>query len=377
MLKKINKAANPPITAQPVYKFIFAALFCLLVGIFARKLFKFNIWLPAAYIAVNVCILAGWGFYRNFASPKRLAANRMSERLFGVCLLFNLFFCFSVYDVKSPAVWEIVMVMLLSFVFAAGIAAFFAYAETKLLITELEITSPKLTRDKIRIIHITDLHVGLWAGADYLHELVNAVNRQQPDIIVCTGDMKDELLGEDCGEELTELARLQAHDGKFAIFGNHDYVNTAEAADFAGQCGFTVLDGRAEEAAGLVIAGCGDRDHLIKQQWGLTKSEHLILNYEFVQQKAFLVVLRHRQLAEDGQQTHFDLQLSGSKHGISPFRLILRKLGLAAVGRKLKECRQGGLLYKTDGAGYIGAPVRVFCKPEITIIDLIKEDEEA
>lgn len=375
MLKKINKAEKPPVTSN----LICCAALGVLFGWFVFRsgtAFRMRGLLPAAlYAAVNLVFAAGWIVLKYFVSLKRYEANRNDERTFGAWLLFDaaayaLLLCF-----KPETSLKSAVVILLSLLLAGLLTFFFSVRETRLVITEIETESPKLKRDKIRIVHVTDLHAGLWAGGRYLKELVAAVNGQQPDVIVCTGDIKDERLGIDCSEELTLLSRLYAPCGKFAVLGCHDYADKAEAADFLERCGFMLLDGRTEETAGITICGCGDRDHLIKGQWGLSKSEQLILDNEYVHKNNFFLVLRHRQLVEDGQQTHFDLQLSGAKHGIALTRLLLRKLGTAS-GRKLKKCRQGGLLCKADGAGYIGLPVRIFCKPEIVVIDLIKTSDE-
>lgn len=375
MLKKINKAEKPPVTSSVLYRAAFGITFCWLI-FRSYAVFRTRGLFPAVlYAAVNLIFAAGWLVLKYFVPLKRYEANRNDERAFGSWLLFDtavysLLLCF-----KPETSLKSAVVILLSLLLAGLLTFFFSMRETRLIITEIETGSPKLKRDKIRIVHITDLHAGLWAGSGYLKELVAAVNEQQPDVIVCTGDIKDERLGIDCGEELTRLSDLYAPCGKFAVLGCHDYTDKSEAADFLERCGFTLLDGRTEETAGITICGCGDRDHLIKGQWGLSKSEQLILDNEYVHKTSFFLVLRHRQLVEDGQQTHFDLQLSGAKHGIALTRLLFRKLGIAS-GRKLKKCRQGGLLCKADGAGYVGPPVRIFCKPEIVVIDLIKTSEE-
>lgn len=375
MLKKINKAEKPPVTSSVLYRAAFGITFCWLI-FRSCAAFRTRGLLPAVlYAAVNLIFATGWLVLKYFVPLKRYEANRNDERAFGAWLLFDaavytLLLCF-----KPETSLKSAVVILLSLLLAGLLTFFFSVRETRLIITGIETGSPKLKRDKIRIVHVTDLHAGLWAGSGYLKELVAAVNGQQPDIIVCTGDIKDERLGIDCGEELTRLSDLYAPCGKFAVFGCHDYTDKSEAADFLERCGFTLLDGRTEETAGITICGCGDRDHLIKGQWGLSKSEQLILDNEYVHKTSFFLVLRHRQLVEDGQQTHFDLQLSGAKHGIALTRLLFRKLGIAS-GRKMKKCRQGGLLCKADGAGYAGPPVRIFCKPEIVVIDLIKTSDE-
>jgi len=368
---RIKRSENPPLTSSRLFWTAFMAFFVLFIYRITKNLWQIKT-IAAVFLAVNVLFFAGWIYLRNFAPKQRLLANRNSERLFGAWLAYVILTQLLLCCMKPQGAIQQLTAVLLSLLLCGLLLFFFAKQETKLLVSTIEITTPKITEERIRIVQISDLHAGLWCGLNCLEETVTEVNAAAPDIIVCTGDLKDEQLGANCGEELTVLSRLRANMGKFAILGNHDYTNAAEAADFTAQSGFELLDGRAVEMSGLVIAGAGDRDHCEKQQWGLSRPELLVLAYEFIQKESFLILLRHRGIIEDGQKTHFDLQLSGYKNGMSPLRLLLRKIGLALGKGKCKKTG-GGLLYKADGAGYIGAPVRMFCKPEIVIIDLVKE----
>lgn len=373
MLKKSGKAEKPPVTTNKIFWLAFAAAYgatllscCKYLQPDGKK------WPVALFAAVNILFAAGWLYFKIIYKPQRLQANRNDERVLGGWLLFGLTAFILLRSIKPDTALNIILLLFVALMTAVLSTAVVVLLKTKILMTHIEISTPKINCDRIRIAHFTDIHAGLWAGADMLRALVETVNAAKPDIIVCTGDLKDEKLGEECSAELSRLANLKASHGKFVILGNYDYTNTDFSSAFADACGFTMLNGTAQEAAGIIIAGCGDRDQCIKQQWGLTKSEQLILNYEFVQKHTFLLVLRHRPLIEDGQRTHFDLQLSGAKHGISLLTLALRKLGLSIGRGKCKNCGQGGLLYQTAGAGYIGAPARIFCMPEVVLIDLVK-----
>lgn len=376
MIKKIKKAYNPPITESTGFWTIFALAFAYFLYHCSGWFKQNSSWFAAVFAAVNLLFAVGWLYFRSFSQKNRLEANRNSERIFGTWLLFALVLFVLLHNFSTETTLKLTLLLLSALLVSVLTVFFFAAQETKLLISNLEIISPKLKRDRIRLVHISDLHAGLWAGYPYLKELVTSINKLEPDIIVCSGDLKDERLGANCGEELTCLLQLEAPLGKYAVLGNHDYTNSDEAADFIEQAGFELLNSRAQEVGGIIIAGAGDRDHLVKQQWYLTKSELLVLAYEFVQKDNLFILLRHRPIVEDGQLSHFDLQLSGAKHGISILRVLLRKFGIAFGKGKFKKIKQGGLLYKADGAGYIGVPVRVFCKPEIAVIDLIKEKSE-
>lgn len=336
---------------------------------------KISFGLAIIFAVLSLIFAACWIYMRNVAAKIRLRANRSAERIFGSWMLFSAFTLLMLFGFAPKENLQMALLLLLAFLLSLLVAFFFAKQENKIIISQFEIKSPKFLRNSTRIVHISDLHAGLWMGHPCLEETVATVNKQHPDIIVCTGDLKDEQLGQDCGEELTTLLKLKAPLGKFAVLGNHDYANAAEAADFMTQCGFEMIDGRSVERSGTIILGASDRDHYVKKQWGLTKSELLVLAYEFIKNDNFIIVLRHRPIIEEGQKTHFDLQLSAAKHGISLGKLLLCKFGIKIGRGKFKKCEDGGLLYSTWGAGYAGIPVRVFCKPEITVIDLIRSEE--
>jgi len=373
MIKRRKRSEKAPLSSNRLFWAAFAVIFAWLIYRTAKTMWQTKI-VAIFYLVVNCAFCVGWVYAKRFVAPKRFEANRNDERLLGAWIAFAALTTLLLWKLQIHAALNTLIATVLALLLAGLLTFFFVKQETKLLVSTLEITTPKIMRDRIRIVQITDLHAGLWCGLDCLKQVVDEINEYQPDIIVSTGDLKDERLGEDCGEELTVLSKLEATIGKFAIAGNHDYANISEAMDFAEQSGFRVLNGTAVEMEGVILAGAADRDHYEKEQWNLTHSELLVLAYEFIQKENFLILLRHRGIIEDGQKTHFDLQLSGYKDGMSLLRLLLRKCGLAPGKGKFKKITGGGLLYRADGAGYIGVPARIFCKPEIVVIDLVRED---
>lgn len=74
-----------------------------------------------------------------------------------------------------------------------------------------------------RIIQIADIHCGSWTGkAKALQKAVDLINAQQPDLIVFTGDLVNNLSSE-LDEFMPILSCLKAKDGVYSVMGNHDY----------------------------------------------------------------------------------------------------------------------------------------------------------
>ena len=57
-------------------------------------------------------------------------------------------------------------------------------------IRTLRITSNKL-RKELKIVHISDLHIGAVHGTGYLKKIVKLVKAQKPDLVLITGDLVD------------------------------------------------------------------------------------------------------------------------------------------------------------------------------------------
>jgi predicted MPP superfamily phosphohydrolase len=97
-------------------------------------------------------------------------------------------------------------------------------ATQNLKIKAVEVIDAKLPSafDGLKIIQISDLHVGPTIKKEYVERVVELSNRAAPDLICLTGDMID---GEvkDLFAEIEPLRNLQATLGKFYVLGNHEY----------------------------------------------------------------------------------------------------------------------------------------------------------
>ena len=74
----------------------------------------------------------------------------------------------------------------------------------------------------LKIIHISDLHLGSFTSTKPIKDVVKLINNEEADIIVFTGDIINNSYWE-AEDFIDDLSQLNAKYGKYAVLGNHDY----------------------------------------------------------------------------------------------------------------------------------------------------------
>ncbi len=252
------------------------------------------------------------------------------------------------------------------FIFAWGLVE-----ARHLRVERLSVSTPRLSAGgRIRIVQISDVHLGLMGGESRLQRILATVKAASPDILVSTGDLVDGQL--DHIEPLAEqLAAVPAPGGKFAVTGNHEhYAGLERALAFTRQAGFTVLRGEAT-SVGDHLSIVGVDDPAIRE--GHPTAAGVL---DRVVTGNFVLLLRHRPGIEAGTAGRFDLQLSGHTHKgqVFPFSLITGlTFGHQAGFRRVSE---RSAVYISRGTGTWGPPIRFLAPPELTIIDLVPEPDD-
>ena len=262
----------------------------------------------------------------------------------------------------------------LLFAFMLTFAMFcYGYFEAKDIKTvEISIHTGKLPNDtdSIRIVQISDLHIGKIFDPKQLIKVMGIAGAASPDLIVLTGDIVDIDLRED--EYFVKiLGGVATSLGKFAVTGNHEhYAGFEQAVDFMSRAGYTVLHSEWYDLGPLVIAGVDDpgRSVVSKENEGYD----LLSSLPDDLRNKFILFLKHQPHVHKDTIGLFDLQLSGHTHGgqIWPFRYIVSLLH--GAGQGLSD-HLGSLLYISNGTGYWGPPVRFLTPPEVTIINVVQK----
>jgi uncharacterized protein len=225
---------------------------------------------------------------------------------------------------------------------------------------------------KIRLVKISDVHVGLIIKEKRLQALADKIKEAKPDILICTGDLLDGELNNVL--PLTVLfEQIKPPLGKYAITGNHEYYAGIEKAlAFTRQAGFEVLRDEVREVAGITIVGIDDLTG--RQKNHLIANPHLAHALEKIPKGRFVLQLRHQPHVDSTEK--FNLQLSGHTHHgqIFPFGFVTGIFFSHDYG--FYKLEQNKLLYVSGGTGTWGPPVRILAPPEITVIDLIGQNAD-
>jgi predicted MPP superfamily phosphohydrolase len=236
----------------------------------------------------------------------------------------------------------------------------------------------------LRVVHISDLHIGPYLDVTQLARYVDRVNMLFPDLIIITGDIVDDRAA-DLDPALPILAALRAAYGTVVILGNHDHRAGADAVAERIQRGTDLIllrDGRftitgprggrvhligIEDRGGAVVRGAGEEQRLATLLAELPGTESVIL-------------LAHRpELFESAAGAGVALTLSGHTHG-GQIALRLGGKRILGPGNMMSRFvhglfeRGGAYLYVNRGLGLVGQPVRVGAPREIVLLKLMAVD---
>jgi predicted MPP superfamily phosphohydrolase len=270
---------------------------------------------------------------------------------------------------KIPPLHTLILPLLI----ALGITTYGYFEAKNITIENITIKSAKIPEasGKIRIVQISDVHIGLIVRNERLQRIVEEVKKLEPDIVVSTGDLVDGQLN-NLVEPTMLLQEMNPRYGKFAVTGNHEFfAGLGQAIDFMKGAGFVVLRGEGVNVAGVInMAGVDDP---VGARYGLSSglSEQSMLSK--LSGKYFTLLLKHQPLVNSDAPGSFDLQLSGHTHGgqLFPFNLVTSRF--FHYHRGYFSLPNHAYLYVNRGAGTWGPPIRFLSPPEITVIDLVPE----
>ena len=258
---------------------------------------------------------------------------------------------------------------------AAGLL-FLAGLDTGLSVRNYSVESEKVD-GTVRLILLTDLHS--CAYGDGQRELLEAVEAQEPDLVLLCGDMVDDdpQMPEERG--LAAVEALAQRYPTYYVTGNHEYWSgqAEELKELLRQRGAVVLEGERQRvtAAGQTLLLCGVDDPEVGEAQWRAQLEQVSAGLEG---EEFTILLTHRpERTEDYEGRGFDLVLAGHAHG-GQWRLPGLINGLFAPNQGLFPKFAGGL-YDLNGTTLVVSRglarestrvPRLFNPPELVVLDV-------
>ncbi len=249
--------------------------------------------------------------------------------------------------------------------------------QRQLQINHVPISMPGLG-GALRVVQLSDIHVGQNLGFEQLVDFVERVNALDPDLVILTGDIADGPKS-DLERFFPVLGGIRARHGTLAILGNHDHNAGADRVEAAlVEVGIDVLRDRATtldlDGCVLHVMGLDDRG----PDWARGYREDLTLGRllaEAPPEVPRLLLVHRPDVFRQAAELKVNLTLSGHTHG---GQLALpwfggRRRNLAEFVTKFDRglFRAGeSSLYVNCGLGVTAQRIRLFTPREITVLDL-------
>lgn len=215
----------------------------------------------------------------------------------------------------------------------------------------------------LRVVQVTDIHVGPTIGRRFVEDMVARINAQRPDLVVITGDLVDGTVAR-LGEHTAPLGDIQSRLGTYFVTGNHEYYSGVDPwCEELRRLGITVLRNQrvtlSHEGTDFDLIGVddwrGDYDIAAATQGRDPARPAILLSH---QPKAIHDAARHG----------IDLVLAGHTHGgqLWPFRFVVQMIQPYVKG--LHQHTERTWIYVHPGTGYWGPPMRLAVPAEIAVI---------
>ncbi len=228
---------------------------------------------------------------------------------------------------------------------------------------ELTAASEKVKSKEIKILMMSDLHLGYHNGLKEFHRWVDIVNAASPDIILVGGDIIDISVRPLYASDFAgEFKRLKAP--VFACLGNHEYYcGSGNALNFYKDADITPLRDSAVNINGICIIGRDDRSNT-----------HRLPLKAIVQKYAdsgnYTILLDHQphNLAE-AEAAGIDFQFSGHTHHgqVWPISWLTDLIYENAYGYSQKGNTR---YYVSSGMGIWGGKFRIGTQSEYLLLTL-------
>ncbi|HEY8345839.1 MAG TPA: metallophosphoesterase [Symbiobacteriaceae bacterium] len=241
------------------------------------------------------------------------------------------------------------------------------------VVTEYDLTIPKQAPGyrELNVVLVSDTHLGAIIGNRRIRQLVETVNRLQPDLVLLAGDIVDDSFRPFVAYDMpAELSRLRAPLGVYSVLGNHD-AGSENLAEFRAQmerAGIRLLvDEWVKVDDSFYVVGRSDGSW---RRYSGRKEIPLTQILAGVDPSLPILLMDHKpDRLEEAVASGVDLQVSGHTHRgqIFPGNLITRRIFEVDAGYLQKGKTH---FIVSVGYGTWGPPIRIGNRPEVVRIHI-------
>lgn len=226
-------------------------------------------------------------------------------------------------------------------------------------------TTKEFDGENLRVVAISDIHLGYGTGIKSLKGYVELINAQQPDLVLIVGDLIDNSIKPLLDEPFDKvLATIDAPLGVYMVPGNHEHISGIDnVSDYLKKTPIVLLrDSIVTLPNGIQIIGRDDR----------ANSHRKSLNELLSQANAehTIIVLDHQPYAlAEANYLKVDILLCGHTHHgqLFPFNLFVDCMYDQGHGyRKWSNSH----IWVSSGLSLWGPPFRIGTKSDLAVIEL-------
>lgn len=255
--------------------------------------------------------------------------------------------------------------LILGFVGLLMLSGYLKYRIKERVEIPIAINKAKGKVDSLKIVAISDLHLGYNIGSDELRSWIELINAENPDLVLIGGDIIDNSVRPvNDAKMYDEFKKIKTKYGIYAVLGNHEYMSgPSESAKFYENAGIHLLrDSSVLIDSTFYIVGRDDKSNPRRKNLGdmtvnLDKSKPIIL-------------LDHQPYnLEEAENNGVDFQFSGHTHRgqVWPISLITDAIYEDSYG-SLKKGNTN--VYVSSGIGLWGGKFRIGTQSEYVVVNL-------
>lgn len=276
----------------------------------------------------------------------------------------------------------VLVILIILFLYA------FYIGPTGIFIKEYKVKNKKITDNfyGFKIVQISDIHYGRTVMKKELNTIVKKVNETKPDIVLLTGDLidMDTRLDDNMKHDIeTELSKIDASVGRYAITGNHDTM-FEDWESIIDNAGFKNLNDTYEtiyyedNKNYILLSGLSSITNKKKDlKEKLEPSSNFMKDLKPGEEPCYKILMIHEpDIIDDFDYKDYDLIVGGHTHKGQINIPGIKPLLLPGYGRKYYKDYyklNDTDIYISSGIGTSKLNVRLFNRPSFNLYRLVNK----